>query len=459
MTYSPTATGPGQDGYWGDVYGSSSVENQFPVGSWKSKDGKYTGNLGTSKFYPIVNKETGDIAVVKVGDGENTTIGTISAEDGDFKSIEGATSQAENYFFNLPENAAKVTDFALNIAQQEYDALGAAAQSGTGNPNGLINPNNNIAGFSVEQAGDAGVDDSFPADVGTAGESGYEDTKKAEATTGGIIIFPSGLVNNGQDYIEFASLEYSPKKLNTSGGKVGFQADTQLDNKTVIKRVILPIPGGITDNNAVDWGQATMTAADIAKSDLALSALEGGGEGFEKAMGDIGGTIKTNKAGIKEALTKKIAGAITGTGDQLMKRTGQVMNRNMELLFNGPQLRSFGFTFKLSPRTKEEAKNIQKIIFCFKQAMAPVATDGNLFLKSPNTWRIRYYNREGSQHQYLNRFKECAMMSSSVNYTPDGSYATYSDGSMVSYQLTVNFQELEPVFDTDYDEVQGTVGY
>ena len=59
MTYSPTATGPGQDGYWGDVYGSSSVQNQFPVGSWKSKDGKYTGNLGTSKFYPIVNKETG----------------------------------------------------------------------------------------------------------------------------------------------------------------------------------------------------------------------------------------------------------------------------------------------------------------------------------------------------------------------------------------------------------------
>ena len=45
------------------------------------------------------------------------------------------------------------------------------------------------------------------------------------------------------------------------------------------------------------------------------------------------------------------------------------------------------------------------------------------------------------------------MMSSSVNYTPDGSYATYSDGSMVSYQLTVNFQELEPVLGQDYDEL------
>ena len=454
MTYSPTATGPGQDGYWGDVYGSSSVENQFPVGSWKSKDGKYTGNLGTSKFYPIVNKETGDIAVVKVGDGENTTIGTISAEDGDFKSIEGATSQAENYFFNLPENAAKVTDFALNIAQQEYDALGAAAQSGTGNPNGLINPNNNIAGFSVEQAGDAGVDESFPADVGTVGD-GYTDTKQKDGT---VIIFPSGLSGNGQDYIEFASLEYEPKELSTSG-TVGFKSKTQLDQKTIVKRVILPIPGGITDNNAVDWGNKSMTAVDIAKSDIALGALEGGGEGFTKAMEDAAGTIGGNKESIKEALKKQIAGSITGTGSQLLQREGMVMNPNMELLFNGPQLRTFGFTFKLSPRTKDEAKNVKDIIYCFKEAMAPRAVGSNLFLKSPNTWRIKYYNQGGTEHAYLNRFKECAMMSSSVNYTPDGSYTTYSDGSMVSYQLTLNFQELEPVFNTDYKEVQGTVGY
>ena len=122
------------------------------MGSWISKDCKYSGNLGTSRFYPIVNKETGDIAVVKVGDSENTTIGTISAIDGDFKSIDGSTSQQENYFFNLPENAAKVTDFALNIAQKEYDALGDAQKSATGNPNNLLNPNNNIAGFSINQS-------------------------------------------------------------------------------------------------------------------------------------------------------------------------------------------------------------------------------------------------------------------------------------------------------------------
>ena len=54
------------------------------------------------------------------------------------------------------------------------------------------------------------------------------------------------------------------------------------------------------------------------------------------------------------------------------------MNPNMELLFNGPQLRTFGFTFKLSPRTKDEATKIKDIIYCFKRAMAPISVRSNL---------------------------------------------------------------------------------
>ena len=130
------------------------------------------------------------------------------------------------------------------------------------------------------------------------------------------------------------------------------------------------------------------------------------------------------------------------------------------MLFNGPQLRTFGFTFKLSPRTKKEASNIVKIIRTFKEEMAPRAEGANIFLKSPNTWRIKYMTPQGNDHRYLNKFKECAMMSTTVNYTPDGSYATYSDGSMVSYQLTLNFQELEPVLGQDYDGVpDDSIGY
>ena len=452
MTYSPTATGPGQTGYWGDTYGSSAVSNQFIVGRWKSRNRRYTGNLGTAKYYPIVNKQTGDIAVVKVNPfGNDTTVGTISAKDGDFKEIDGTTSQAENYYFNLPENAKKVADNALNTAQNEYNNLNASQKAGTTRPNNLINPFNNIAGFSVNQAGAAGVNESVPAPPSSASGNAPGTGQSGDTS---VIIFPTGVDNNGQDLIEFASLQYSPKTVSATG-----TTGTSMDNKTVTGRVILPIPGGINDNNSVDWGSANMNAAEMAAAAIAIGGIEGGGEGFEDAVGQTAKDIKANAGEIKKALSKTIAGQVTGTGQQLMQRTtGQVMNPNMELLFNGPSLRSFGFTFKLAPRTSQEANNIVKIIRLFKEKMAPVKSGGNLFLKSPDTWRIKYLHSGKNDHKFLNKFKECAMMSTTVNYTPDGNYATYSDGSMVSYSLTLNFQEIEPVFNTDYENVQG-IGY
>jgi hypothetical protein len=62
---------------------------------------------------------------------------------------------------------------------------------------------------------------------------------------------------------------------------------------------------------------------------------------------------------------------------------------------------------------------------------------------------LQYLHR-GKQHNYLNKFKECALQSFSVDYTPEGQYATFTDGAMVSYQITMQFSELEPVFNDDY---------
>ena len=38
------------------------------------------------------------------------------------------------------------------------------------------------------------------------------------------------------------------------------------------------------------------------------------------------------------------------------------MNPNMELLFQGPQLRTFSLSWKMSPRDYEESEMIKKII-------------------------------------------------------------------------------------------------
>ena len=46
----------------------------------------------------------------------------------------------------------------------------------------------------------------------------------------------------------------------------------------------------------------------------------------------------------------------------------------------------------------------------------------------------------------LPRFKMCALTSSDINYTPDGTYATYLDGQPVAVGLQLSFQETKIVF-------------
>ena len=58
-------------------------------------------------------------------------------------------------------------------------------------------------------------------------------------------------------------------------------------------------------------------------------------------------------------------------------------------------------------------------------------------------------------HPYLNKIKTCALSSFTVDYTPDGSYSTYDDGSMTSYNVGMTFNELNPIYEDDYGDVAG----
>ena len=42
----------------------------------------------------------------------------------------------------------------------------------------------------------------------------------------------------------------------------------------------------------------------------------------------------------------------------------------------------------------------------------------------------------------------------SVDYTPAGTYSTFDDldKTMTAYRMTLQFGELDPIYDTDYNE-------
>lgn len=63
-------------------------------------------------------------------------------------------------------------------------------------------------------------------------------------------------------------------------------------------------------------------------------------------------------------------------------------------------------------------------------------------------------------HPSIGLIKRCALRSCTVDYTPLGSYMTYedSDATMVSYNISLQFQEIIPVYSSDYDD-KHDIGY
>jgi len=238
-----------------------------------------------------------------------------------------------------------------------------------------------------------------------------------------------------------------------------------------IANILLPIPQSIQDSNGVKWGEDSLNPLASAGLGAVIDTLDSKGmQASMKTAIDRGLSLATNLADTGRGLSNlffgsKIINALGGnTSFQslIARTTGNVLNPNLELLFNGVTLRSFSFDFDLSPRDQKEAAVITKIIRAFKQNMSAKggssgSIEKGLFISSPNVFQIEYRTGLGN-HKYLNQFKPMALLNMSVNYTGSGTYATYEDTSPVHYKMNLQFQELDPIYAEDYNEGKGALG-
>jgi hypothetical protein len=466
------------------VYGSRD-KNPFNVPKEYEINGvKTQSNNGNARYYLLVDSVTGDITI-KTADGQlpssvggNTdmdrVVGTIP-KDGVFKPVVGSTTSQETQYFNSAVGQKAVKNHAVTTAQK----------AGAQNAHQLIFPNSATPGAGQGQnAPIPGVAPGAPgANQGSTVAAAAEEaksfkkgTRKGEGSYDTNMKYPINLKSEVQDVIKFSILEYSPSLAKENQGADNFGSTksrvvTLEGNNPVVKgskkigTITLPIPAGISDGNTVGWQTDEINDLQKAAADAANIFLSGGTA--EQSGAPLTGLAQQ---GASPEGADAVRGIFTGmaVGNQkLMQRTqGAVLNNNIELLFSGPGLRQFSFQFLFYPREPKEAIMVRKIIRAFKQAMSVKRSATSLLLKSPHTFAIQYMTSIGGKtvaHPYLNRFKECALTSCSVDYTPDGTYMTYSsrgnpDGdekSMTAYRLSLSFQELEPLFDDEYNEIDG----
>lgn len=241
--------------------------------------------------------------------------------------------------------------------------------------------------------------------------------------------------------------------------------------------IILPMTNELSSTNGVSWGEQSANSIQMALASSVNSYLTKiGQKGFTfEGLKGLGSDLIDNAQGFlqqglnnKSAVASLLAGYVVGNTSLATRASGIVINPNLELLFSGPKLRSFGFNFQFAPRFKEEAEMVRKIVRSLKMFSSPaIDQTGSLFLRSPKIFQLEYiYNGDGGDeangelHPYLNKIKPCVLETVTVNYTPNGKYMTYADGgSMVQTTLQLQFKEVEPIYERDYVDDTHPTGY
>jgi hypothetical protein len=433
-------------------------------------------------------------------------------QDGKMNPTLNAGAAVENNFanYNQGQPGSDFTKNALATGQNwtkqdatEYarsEGLIASPEEGSGTlgfggTSGEVAPgysglNRGTAEFQQEQRekaalalseGESDSDGSSPAESPTKGLTlGSKDPIKVTKNKGvlgfensinGQLRYPLEIVDASTDYLLIGIKEYVPigGALIRPRGQFNGQQGTAKQKGTII----LPIPSNIQDGNSVKYADGNLDGLTAAVAEYSLGVMTAGGSDdpikeIQALTANSADKIFGQGSDLANVFTKSLAASAANlagitpiTRDQLLAReSGGILNPNTELLFSGVSLRTFRFSFKLTPRNENEAIQIKSIIRTLKVNMAPKTATSKNFLSTPNVFDLTYMSG-ASPHPFLHSFKTCALTDMSVNYTGDGLYATYGgkEKSPISMTMDLTFRELEAIYDEDYEGNITGVGY
>ena len=310
--------------------------------------------------------------------------------------------------------------------------------------------------------------------------SAYSPLGTPSTTSGKSVRYPRNVADNKTDYVLFQFYDYVPPykekspTLNSEGTQLSAYnwsaTDSDQYKETTAKSIILYMPEDLSTGYKASWMGKNLsstgagmlqTAGQTNAWDSFTSSLDKVGEDWDK-LGPISGAKALQKA------ISKVSGESLELNDIFGATRGVILNPNSELLFQGFDMRNFSLNYKLVPRNDDEAKDIKEIIKIFKTAMLPKSQPaigtfplfeglsfnplggGGTGLKAgfigiPNLCRVSFM-RGGGLNPDVTQYKMCAITQVDINYTPDGTYATYSSGAMVAIGLSLSFQETKLVY-------------
>ena len=123
------------------------------------------------------------------------------------------------------------------------------------------------------------------------------------------------------------------------------------------------------------------------------------------------------------------------------------LNPHLEVLYDGPQFRSFNFQWEFAPKSHDESQKLVELIKELKYGAAPSfkGTGGKNFMQYPGGWEINF-KHQGGDNTYLPHIGSCVCTPINVDYGGKaGVWAAFRDGAPSDVILKMGFTETQLV--------------
>ena len=260
-----------------------------------------------------------------------------------------------------------------------------------------------------------------------------------------------GTMSRNDHYVQFFINEQIDAKASINGGAVpnsggppgsvtySDRRERTLERAPTVRAsgsITLYMPNQIQVSQKANYGEAEIGLL-VAGAVASYQTVSGGLSQID--LGSVADTLKKESGtGVAKAL--ETAGA-TGAVAAKAIASGETTNNRTEMKFEGIDRRSFQFSFRLLPRSPEEASAIQEIVTLFRYHSMPGFTDDMLgrTLKAPSTFDIQYYPQE-----HLHKIGTSALEAVDVKFGGDRPQF-FKDNQPTETELTLTFKELDIV--------------
>jgi hypothetical protein len=273
--------------------------------------------------------------------------------------------------------------------------------------------------------------------------------------------------------IYYTQLSIGPYKRNNNAFTLSEFAPTYI--------VHLPLPTELRDDTTVGYSPVNLeTVGDF------LDTNKRAGLGEAAALRNIGNLaqagISGTSRGISELtvdrgpLAKLAGGAMSGLmgalqslvpaeqiSSAIQQKMGAAPNPNPSVQFQGPVLRDFTLTWAFYPKNPTESATIDKLIRNLKARALPSNNrdNGGAVLNYPHICQLNFYpwdgkgtrrGEHGHSTESIIKIKKCFMSGVNANYNAFGTPGFFEGTQLpISYQLTINFKEIEYLLSDDWD--------